>query len=200
MPAATGSASEAARGASRSGLAACRAPARSASFRVDLARAVVANREDLRGQQLLSRSSLLFRRADGDPNVLRESLQPSSGTPLRRYGSSIRRISRLSAWILASISVFLPRTRRFLRRGQRMIVIDERVEDRHHAVVVHLRDGIELVIVAARAGHRQSHERARGGADHVVKIVVAIVRVLLLAEQHARADAVEAGGDQASRG
>ena len=53
----------------------------------------------------------------------------------------------------------------------------ESVEDRHHAVVVALRQRFELVIVAAGATESEAKKDLRGGAEDVVQLVVAIFRV-----------------------
>ena len=53
------------------------------------------------------------------------------------------------------------------------------------------------MIVAAGAADCEPQKRAAGGADQIVKVIVAIVRILLLPEQDAWRDAVEAGSNQA---
>ena len=80
--------------------------------------------------------------------------------------------------------------------GQREVVANVREEHRHGAVVVHLGDGVELVVVAARAVHRQAEEHPPGRRDHVIEVVVAVLRVVLLAEEHARPHAQHPGRDQ----
>ena len=71
-------------------------------------------------------------------------------------------------------------------------------EDRRfERVVVLLRNRIELVIVAACAVDGQPQRAFPDRADDFVEVVVAALRVVFLAEQHARAHAEEAGRDQA---
>src|SRR5258708_3768617 len=81
-------------------------------------------------------------------------------------------------------------------RRQRMIVIDIREEHGHEAVVIGLQDRIELVIVAARASHREAEKGARSSADRIIEVNVAVLRIILLAEADRGADAIEAGGDE----
>ncbi len=82
-------------------------------------------------------------------------------------------------------------------RHQRISGLDVAEQGSFHGVVVALQDGIELVIVTARALHRQSQNTSSNGRDQIVQIVVAALGVVFFAEGHARAGAQEAGGDQA---
>ena len=70
------------------------------------------------------------------------------------------------------------------------------LEERDHAVVVRLRDRIDLVVVAAGAVHRHAEEDLRRRRDDVVEFVVAgLQRVGRLVVP--QAEAVVAGGDDA---
>src|SRR6185312_13778772 len=66
----------------------------------------------------------------------------------------------------------------------------------HEAVVIALRNRIELVIVAARALDREAEQAAAGRRDQIVEVLVAAFRVVLLAERDARSRAQEAGRDE----
>ncbi len=158
--------------------------------------AATARRQNSGRQQLLARRSPLFGSAHGYLDVfgiicqlLLESL-----LDVRLLDAPDLRVD------LSNLTVDL-RLLRFtggdlaLRR-ERVVAIDEGEEDRHHAVIVELRNRIELVVMTARAGDREPEEGPRGRRDHVVHVLVTILRILLLAEEHARADAMEAGGDQ----
>src|SRR5262249_1667601 len=85
----------------------------------------------------------------------------------------------------------------FFRRRELVIVFHIAEEHGHRAVIIHARDGIELVIVAPSAVDRYAHETLKGGADRVVEIFVPVVGIVLLAIAHTRADAVVGRGDQA---
>src|SRR5262249_51118922 len=50
----------------------------------------------------------------------------------------------------------------------------ERLKDGQHAVVVLLRERLELVVVAAGAAEREAEERGRRCSQHVIELVVAI--------------------------
>ena len=69
------------------------------------------------------------------------------------------------------------------------------LEEGEQAVVVLLRDGVDLVVVAASAVDRQAEERLPGGGDEVVEPVVprlhAVGRFVV-----PEPEAVVAGGDQ----
>jgi uncharacterized integral membrane protein len=75
-----------------------------------------------------------------------------------------------------------------------MIVFHKPVEYRDRFVVVLPRDGIEFVVVAARAVYRKSLKALVGGSDDVVQVVVPVVWILQVAVENARAQANEAGG------
>ena len=70
------------------------------------------------------------------------------------------------------------------------------VEHRCHGVVIGRWDGIELVIVAARAPQRQAHQRAACGVELFVGDVVQHLRLVLFGERFL-AECDEAGGDDA---
>ena len=73
------------------------------------------------------------------------------------------------------------------------------LEEGEHAIVVRLRDGVCLVIVAAGAVDRRAEERLRRGRDDVVKLVEArllLVRRLIVPE----AETVVARRDDRVRG
>ncbi len=80
-----------------------------------------------------------------------------------------------------------------------MIHFDVAEKRRLHAVVIALRDGIELVVVAARALHREPEHAAPDGPDHVVQIVEPILGIVLFAEADLGVVAQEARRDQAIR-
>ena len=83
------------------------------------------------------------------------------------------------------------------RRRQRHAGLDVAEDRRLQRVVVLLPDRIELVVVAARAADRQSQRALADHADDVVEVVETPLGVVLLAEQHPRPGAQEAGGDLA---
>ena len=87
--------------------------------------------------------------------------------------------------------------RRCLRaRCERHFDLDPSVDRGRETVVVVLPDRIELVVVATGAVDREAHHASAERGDQIVDVVPAALRVVLLAEQHARSHAKEAGRDQ----
>ncbi len=146
-------------------------------------------------------SSLLGRRLDGFLNIRRELLQ---------------RILHLLFAPLFLIRLLDPRDflaegSHFLRQGlyfrvvgvnlifrnQRLVVIYIAPESRNGLEVIQARDGIEFMIVAARAVNREALEALDGRAHHVVHVVVAVRRVIRFAEANSRTYAVIRGRNQA---
>ena len=84
-----------------------------------------------------------------------------------------------------------------LLRRERHLGLDVAEDRRLERVVVLLRDRIELVVVAARAIDGEAERPLADRAEDLVEVVVAPLRIVLLAEQHARAHAQEAGRDEA---
>jgi hypothetical protein len=71
----------------------------------------------------------------------------------------------------------------------------ERIEDGNHPIVVMLRHGIELVVVAASTAKRQAEKDLAGGGDQVVELIEAVLlgvgRLIVPGSQ-----AEEAAGDE----
>ena len=153
--------------------------------------------EHLAGQQLLSRRALIFGGRDGILHVLREP--PVLG---REQGFAIGLFQ--DAHLFAKPGDALvdggnlpPISFGFGGRDQRVIHLDVRPEDGLQAVIIFLGDGIELVVVAARALDGEAQNSASDGGDHVVQILVAEFGIVFFAEAHLGVIAQEAGGDQA---
>ena len=75
-----------------------------------------------------------------------------------------------------------------------------RLEERTEAVVVDLRDRVELVIVALGAVHRQTEERLRGVLDGLLKPAIAVEQEILPRQEAGGAETVEVVGIQFVRG
>src|SRR5438132_7174081 len=74
-----------------------------------------------------------------------------------------------------------------------MVVINVAEEHRHGSVIVGSRKRIELVIVTTGAVDGQTHESLEARPDDVIQVIVAVERIIFLAEAHARAYTVEGG-------
>ncbi len=62
-----------------------------------------------------------------------------------------------------------------LRGGQRTLSVTHPRQHRGHGVVLALADGIELVVMAAGAAHRQPQERRPGGVDHGRQLILPLL-------------------------
>ncbi|EDY18868.1 hypothetical protein CfE428DRAFT_3526 [Chthoniobacter flavus Ellin428] len=62
-----------------------------------------------------------------------------------------------------------------IRRPHRPFLMTHPLEHRRDRIVVRLRDRIELVIVTTRAAKRETEERARRGAHHVMQFIRALL-------------------------
>ena len=124
--------------------------------------------EHLDRQQLLTLGPFLLRRVHGVLNILGERGQAflEGQLPVGLFDHANLFLQRINASFNFPLAGFVGGY--LIGRRQRMIVIDIREEHGHEAVVVGLQDRIELVIVAARAGHRQAEKGARGGADRII--------------------------------
>ena len=63
-----------------------------------------------------------------------------------------------------------------------MIYFDNAKERRLQAIVITLRNGIELMVVAAGALHGKPQQAAAHGSDHVIEILIAKLGVVLFAK------------------
>ena len=148
-------------------------------------------------QQCLSRRAFPFRNRDRPLHVGRIFLvlllrQPR---PIRLLDLSNplpqRRDLRIDLRRLLLIRLGL------LLRRQRIIRLHVPEQRGLHLVIIFLRYRVELVIVAARAIHRQPQHPAPDRADHVVEILVPELRIVLLAITHLGIAAQKPGGDHA---
>ena len=154
------------------------------------------DRRHLVREQLLAVRPLRLGRPDGDLNLFGKALQLLFKSQLAV--GLFQTGDLLFQWLDLGIDFRFTSIefRDFLRRRKRELVVHKREKGRQHTVVVMLEDRVKLVIVAPRAVYRQAHESAARSADHVVEIVVAVLRIVLLAKPDRRPDAVESGGNQ----
>ena len=127
-------------------------------------------------------------------DLLRRALAFSA---IRAFAAAcICRSAFISACDRARLSPSTPPAAR--RVASRTSLLVRRGEEGLHAVVVGLADGVELVIVAARAAERHAEERRADDVGHLGQHFVAAAGDFLVAGVLAqRAEAVEAGGDRA---
>jgi hypothetical protein len=116
----------------------------------------VTDRHHLRRKQLLPRRTLFIWRANGDSYIFRERLQLllEGGLAIWLFDPPDRLRHFLNLFVDLGLSRFVSGD--FFGRRQRMIVVDEREKHRHHTVIIHLRDRIELVVMTSGAGNRQT--------------------------------------------
>ena len=146
--------------------------------------------------QLLALRALLHRRPDRLLDILGQRFESFLELPLsvRRFdfGDGALQWGDCSQAFLLPLDPFLG----FLLWRQQVIESHVSKEHSDRTVVVHAGDRIKLVVVAAGAVDRQAHEALERRPDHVVQIVVAIVRVGLLAESHSRPEPVKGGSSE----
>ncbi len=133
----------------------------------------------LRIRGLLDREAEPFRRHRHKPlDVLtRVNGRPQ---PIRLHGANLRQRLELGQLHVKGCQPFAPLRQVFLLRlclGRLHLAfpVPHAFENGLDRVVIGLRDGVELVIVATGASNRQSQERAPRRADHVVEFIGALV-------------------------
>ena len=144
---------------------------------------------DLRRVQLLTLGALRRRRLVGDLQVLGEQRDflVDELLQVRRLDVLLGRTQRPDQAVDASglLAVGLD----LVCRHERMLDRSRREEHCLDAVVVLLRNRIELVVVAPRAAHRHAHERQRGRGHQIVEGILPAA----LAAAQVGADTQESG-------
>ena len=133
-------------------------------------------------QQHLARRPLRFGCRDCLLHILRESqiLSRQQLSPIGLFNRGHREAALLHFGIDPRVGRLIRRS--LSGRNERMIYFDDAEKGGLQAIVVALRNRIELMVVAAGALHGKPQQAAAHGRDHVIEILIAKLGVVLLAK------------------